>query len=104
MAFILNFPNTPTWNGNFSGSGKFYGMLQRVAKQQEEELDGKTFSYRWEDGWSARIECRKVSAQEAAQIRRNSQGFWGYGWMVESIIKNGAIVIPQPDARCVAEI
>ena len=56
-----------------------------------EELDGRSFCYRWDDGWTACVSCRIVDAKEAAKLRKKNRGFCGYDWMVRSIIENDCI-------------
>ena len=53
------------------------------------------FSYNFGDGWRAAIEVTKVEAKEASKLRRQSAGFCGYDWMVESIIDNLDIQVPK---------
>lgn len=92
LAFYLSMPGCPSWDGKWSGDGKFYAKV--VSKRtKEKELDGKSFTYRWSDGWCARVDVRKVDAQTARKIRKKSQGFCGYDWMITSIIENGEILV-----------
>ena len=60
-------------------------------KKRIVELDGKSFSYRWDDGWTACVSCRIVDAKEAAKLRKKNRGFCGYDWMVRSIIATDTI-------------
>lgn len=47
----------------------------------------RSFTYRWPDGWFAFIDVRAALPRERIQ----SDGFSGYGWMVDEIIRHGEI-------------
>lgn len=94
LAFILTMPGSPSWNGRWSGDGKLFCVTKtfRGAKQGAKAksiIDNQPYWYRWDDGWCARIEVREVDAKEAASLRKQSAGFRGYEWMVETIIQYG---------------
>ena len=91
IAFVLTMPTNGSWNGKWTGDGKLYARVQRPAKKIESELAGKRWTYRWDDGWTACIEARKVDYKEAAQIRKITKGFCGYEWMIQSILSHGEI-------------
>ena len=94
LCFELTMPNRGSWNGRWSGENDYYAILKterRVGKAKVRELDGEHFHYRWDDGWTAMVSCRKVDATEARKLRRRSKGFCGYDWMVESILRHGEI-------------
>ena len=63
-------------------------------RENKRGLEGKSFSYRWEDGWSVVIQCRKITALEARKYRVLEQRnkFCGYEWMVDSIMEFGEIL------------
>ena len=42
-------------------------------------------------GWGANVEVKIVKADEAANLRRKTEGFCGYEWMIDSILKRDAI-------------
>ena len=61
---------------------------------------GKSFGYNFGDGWFASVEVRAVNRSEARTLRKASQGFCGYEWMIESILYDGAIYGPtQPKPK-----
>jgi hypothetical protein len=91
IAFILTMSTNGAWNGKWSGEGNLYARVQRLAKKKEAELAGKSWTYRWDDGWMARVEAQKVDAKESSRIRKNTKGFCGYGWMIQSILTDGKI-------------
>lgn len=96
IAFVLSMPGRNSWNGRWSGEGNLYAIVKRFTKKgREDELNGQTWYHRWNDGWTAKIEAKKVDAKEAAQIRRKSRGFCGYDWMVSNIILYGETEAPK---------
>lgn len=94
IAFFLSMPRVASWNNKWSGEGKIYARLKKDNEVPAEYVD-KSFEYRWNDGWGASVEVKKVDAKEAAKIRRQSAGFCGYDWMINSIIDHGRIITPE---------
>lgn len=90
IAFILTMPNSPTWNGRWSGENNLHCIIKENRKVPK-EIVGKTFYHRWDDGWCAAIEVRHVDCRTANKMKRESCGFSGYDWMVKNIIENGEI-------------
>ena len=90
VLFELSMPNCGSWNGKWSGEGRTYAKVRRNC-QVPKEVIGKSFYYRWDDGWTACVSVRKIDSKEAKKIMKNSVGFHGYGWMIESIIRHGEI-------------
>ena len=90
IAFELTMPNVGSWNGIWSGANRRY-IKTFPERKVPKELWGKSFYYRWDDGWGASISVEKISCAEAKKLERISSGFLSYGWMIESIIKNGEI-------------
>lgn len=88
-------PSAGSWNGKWSGNGRVYAKIRKLDKKKEVVLDGTSYSYRWDDGWCARVDVCKVDAKEANKIRRKSVGFYGYDWMIDSIIKHGKIILEE---------
>ena len=91
IAFSLSMPNAGSWNGKWSGEGRLYAKIRKLDKAKESVLDGTSYSYQWDDGWTASVDVYKVDAKEANKIRRKSVGFYGYDWMINSIIQHGEI-------------
>ena len=96
LCFELTMPNCGSWNGKWSGEKDLHIITKTdrdigLNKKRIQELDGKRFYYRWDDGWTACVSCRIVDAKEAAKLRKRNRGFCGYDWMVKSIILNGEI-------------
>lgn len=98
VVFELSMPRRGSWNGQWSGQDQIFA---RVKSTRSKELSDKlkkiaekgSYTYAWDDGWCARVDVRQVDAKEAAKIRRQSKGFCGYDWMIESIMKHDEIVI-----------
>ena len=100
LCFELSMPNVGSWNGKWTGEKKYYakiinfGQSKQGIKKATEILSKGYFHYSFGDGWSAGISVKEVNAKEAARIRRKSNGFWSYDWMVESIKHNLQIKAP----------
>ena len=94
IAFFLSMPHVASWNNKWSGEGKIYARLKKDNEVPSEYID-QSFEYRWNDGWEASVEVKKVDAKEAAKIRKQSAGFYGYDWMIDSIIDHGRIITPE---------
>jgi len=97
LAFILTMPNRGSWNGGWSGEDRIYCILKSfTSKKDMEKADRlilkKNFHYSWSDGWGANVEVKLVDRAEAMRLRRRSQGFCGYDWMVKSILQYGTIL------------
>lgn len=84
--FELTMPSVASWNGKWSGADQKYTVKKSLMKS-EEHLIGQSFTYRWDDGWMARVEVRKPLLRERATNK-----FAGYNWMIESIRVNGEII------------
>ena len=91
IIFELSMPHCGSWNGKWSGEGRLYAKSRRN-NQVPKDVIGKTFDYRWEDGWNVRVSDKKVDFKEERRIMRRSAGFCGYDWMIDSIIKYGKIL------------
>lgn len=117
VAFVLSMPGVASWNGHWSGEGKLYAVVRnygasKKAAEKYSALARKSYHYRWDDGWCARVDVKVLaSAAEARQMRKHTKGFCGYEWMIDSILDHGAIyashegprakpipVTPQPEA------
>jgi hypothetical protein len=95
-AFILSMPGSPSWNGKWSGSENVHAVVHSVRSKSDIEkyeklIKQESFVYCWDDGWMACINVVPVDAQTARKLRRESKGFCGYNWMIDSIIRTGEI-------------
>ena len=93
LSFILSMPNVGSWNGKWTGEKDFYCLIKREsANVNNFELNGKSFYYKFGDGWGASVHVEKIDSKEAAKRKRKSQGFCGYDWMVSEILEHGKII------------
>ena len=111
LCFKLSMPNNNSWDGKWSGGSKQYikivsfqgkngiakahKILNQKTPQYASQPESGYYSYNFGDGWRAGINIYIVDSKEAARLRRQSAGFCGYDWMIDSIIENLAIVVPQ---------
>lgn len=94
IVFYLDMPGKASWNGKWSGEGKIFAKV-RTDSSVPSEYIGQSFNYRWDDGWEACVTVEKVTSKEANKIRKQSAGFCGYEWMIDSIIDHGYIITPN---------
>lgn len=106
VSFSLTMPNVGSWNGKWTGSGKKYYEIRKFPKKAKADwqtsadvvtklLDGKSsasYIYDFKDGWTACVTMEVVDAKEANKRKKESKGFFGYEWMVNSILKHGKII------------
>lgn len=105
VSFELTMPNVGSWNGGWTGAEKRYYVIKSFFINSRDRsgattgtitalLDGKfwqSFYYNFGDGWGANVRMEIVDAKEAAKRQRQSAGFCGYEWMIDSILKYGTI-------------
>lgn len=101
VSFQLTMPNVGSWNGKWSGEGSKYYVIKKVSerwiKKQEHfktllEANKDSWHYSWSDGWGANVTAEIVTSYEASKRRKQSSGFCGYEWMVDSIMWYGEIM------------
>ena len=97
IVFELTMPHVASWNGKWSGADRRY-IRTRKERAVPKELWDKSFDYSWDDGWGACVSVTRMAARDAAKLERQSAGFAGYDWMIESIIQRGYI-ISESDLR-----
>jgi hypothetical protein len=88
VEFKLAMPNKGSWDNKWSGESRNYTIVKDLDDDRALQLDGRSWSYSWPDGWRAEISARLV--REAATLPP-SHGFHGYDWMVASILRYGKI-------------
>ena len=91
VAFVLTMPSRGSWNGKWSGEADLHAIVKPERAVPNKDIIGKSFYYRWDDGWTACISVEKVDCNEGNRLRKKSSGFCGYSWMVDSIIERGSI-------------
>lgn len=101
ISFELTMPNRGSWNGQWSGQGHKYYIIEKLSdkylsnKEWFKELleKGKdSWYYSWSDGWGANVKAEVIDNIEARKRRKVSVGFSGYDWMVTSIKMYGEIL------------
>lgn len=99
LSFTLSMPNNNSWNNKWSGEDNLYVIIKSFLKSRSEQaqkiLDKGYFYYNFGDGWGAGISIKEITSQEAAKLRKKSQGFCSYDWMVDEIIQYGEILGPH---------
>lgn len=99
VSFRLTMPNVASWNGKWTGADKKYYRIKSFTSKKDKErieqlLKGRDWAswyYRWEDGWGASVIMQVIDAAEARKRLKQSAGFCGYEWMIDSILKHDAI-------------
>lgn len=95
VAFTLSMPEVNTWNGKWTGEDKCYVVIKNIGaskKTREKYINlFGNYYYHWEDGWTACINVKEIDDKEARILRKKSNGFCGYEWMINSIIMHGEI-------------
>lgn len=96
ISFTLNMPNRGSWNGKWSGDDVGFCNVVRFPEVQKETFNriikGHYYYYNFGDGWGASITSKEVDSKEAAKIQKSKNGFCGYEWMIDSIIKHDKII------------
>lgn len=96
IAFTLTMPGRNTWNGRWSGDEDLFVVIKNFRKPPTAFKLGY-YSYNFGDGWQAAINVQEVTSPAARKMRKQSKGFCGYEWMIDSIIRDGQIYGPtQP--------
>lgn len=88
VEFRLTMPGCGSWNGKWSGELRNYTILRNIDDDQAAQLDGRSWSYGWSDGWRAEVSARIV---REGDMLKPSHDFNGYEWMVASILQYGKI-------------
>ena len=94
IVFRLSMPGKGSWNGRWSGENRTYAKV-KAESDVPRILWGRSFYYRWPDGWTVCVSVEPVTATEARKVQKASDGFCGYDWMIPSILKYGAIIDPS---------
>jgi hypothetical protein len=98
VEFKLSMPGRSSWDGRWSGEGKNYVIRRELSHDALARLFDapsgvdltacrRIWTHRWSDGWLAQIAARVVPAGEDLP---KSDGFCGYDWMVENILRTGS--------------
>lgn len=104
ISFELSMPGCNSWNGRWSGENEPYAKVINFRTPPKRFKLGY-YSYDFGDGWRAGVTVREVDAATARKLRKQSRGFCGYDWMIDSIRCDGAIYGPtQPKPERPAEV
>jgi len=84
-------PNNNAWNGKWTGEDNLYVLVRSFNTKNSKAiamciLEKGYFQYSFGDGWVAAVSVDEIDSKEAMRLKRKSQGFCGYNWMVDSII------------------
>lgn len=88
LEFKLAMPNRGSWDNRWSGERCNYTLVRDLDDENAAQLDGRSWSYGWSDGWRAEVSARVVRDGEPQEP---SHGFHGYDWMIASILRYGKI-------------
>lgn len=92
LSFTLSMPSNNSWNGKWSGEGNLYARVVNIGNPTAREIVSKGyFHYNFGDGWAAAVTVKQIDGKEARRIRKETRGFCGYDWMIESIRGKGKI-------------
>lgn len=83
MAFELSMPGVNSWNGRWTGESKQHVKVLSVGAKCL-ALPGR-YTYNFGDGWMAAVTVRTVDGATARKLRKASDGFCGYDWMIDEI-------------------
>ena len=95
IAYTLSMPRNNSWNGKWSGEDRVYAIVRTIRNTQKAQSKAREiiaagpYFYSWSDGWGAQINVREVTPVEARKLRKQSVGFAGYDWMVNTIESYG---------------
>lgn len=99
ISFVLSMPRNNAWNGRWTGESRFFAKVIDIGKSKkalakvQNVLDIGYFRHSFGDGWVAGVGVSVVDTKEARRIRRESIGFCGYDWMIDSILDIGKIEV-----------
>lgn len=94
LCFELSMPSNNSWNGTWSGNGTLYCIVKGFSNKSKITPKLGSYFYEFGDGWTACINVREVTSSAAEKLKKESCGFCGYDWMVNSIICYGDIKRP----------
>lgn len=91
VVFELSMPKRASWDGKWSGDGKPLYVIRNIQPSLANQIVDRYYKYDFGDGWMAEVYVTRIAGKHAEHIRRITEGFHGYEWMIESIIKYGNI-------------
>ncbi len=95
LCFELTMPNNNSWNSKWTGDKRKHYEFRHFNQLQDpgnsSSLSGQSFRYNFGDGWAASIHVDAVDGVEKRKRQKVNDGFCGYSWMVDEIMKYGRI-------------
>ena len=95
LLFTLSMPNPPSWNGKWSLAHEKHTRARAFTDDDFNRLPKSivgTHYYRWNDGWTAQIDVKATTSHyQKERHLKNSAGFCGYDWMIDSLVDCGKI-------------
>jgi hypothetical protein len=94
FAFELSMPNNNAWDGKWSGEGRSYVRVKSFSQKEWKTTAAKLVGghyFNFGDGWGASVSVRVVDADTKKKLVKQSAGFCGYDWMIDSLILHGVI-------------
>jgi hypothetical protein len=100
VSFELSMPSNNSWNGRWTGESSVYARVinvgtSKTARAKWEKLIGY-HTYSFGDGWRAAITVKECTSSVAHKLRKQSNGFCGYDWMIASLQQWGRILAEPP--------
>jgi len=98
VCFELTMPGVASWNGKWSAANEGHYIFKEFAPKYFEEHKDKligSWHYTWSDGWRACVSSYVIDGNESRRRKRINKGFYGYDWMVNSILSVGEILSPE---------
>jgi hypothetical protein len=101
IAFELSMPGVGSWDDRWSGEGLRYVIVRRLPATgknydlEQRLIAGSPYRHPFGDGWVAAVSVSHVDAAEARKLRKQSAGFCGYDWMIDSLLENEEIRSPS---------
>ena len=96
LSFEITMPNVGSWNGQWTGAKNLHFAFRNVSKKEGVTLmggkDKRNFYYNFGDGWGANVCVKPMLSTEKTKIEKMNNGFMGYDWMIDSILKNDKII------------
>lgn len=99
VSFELSMPNRGSWDGKWSGESRKYVRVLTVSgskatRAKFERLIGSHY-YNFGDGWGANVTVTEVGGDQKRKLVKQSAGFCGYDWMIDSLRFHGKIMNEQ---------
>lgn len=100
ICFQLTMPGNNSWNGKWTGDDKFYARTRKFTpKRAAQILEKGSYGYNFGDGWYASVSVKEITGAEKRQIDKNTKGFCGYEWMIDSIVYYQGIYTSPPEKK-----